>query len=125
MAGMSEEAILKVWENATEYMESWEEVIEELLDRIADLELSASGHEEFLEELEELKSNLISLKEEIDETAQKAKEGEINAEELEEYFRDFGETLSGYEADVMNLEAELPEEDLLEEEPEKDEEEEW
>ncbi len=105
MSGLSDEEILAIWESVTDFTEGWQETIAELFSRLDDLRL---GLTDALtkDRIDEIAKKLQKLRNEIEETVESAREGEMSAEDLENAFRDAGEALSAIEAEVLELELE-------------------
>jgi uncharacterized coiled-coil DUF342 family protein len=114
MRGLSDEEILAVWESVTDFTEGWHEAIAELISRLDDLKLEM-GDMDLRGNLDDLRKRLVKLRLDIEETAEAARNGEISLEDLENNFRDYGETLSSLEAEVLELELE-PEDKYYDEE---------
>lgn len=108
MKGFSDEEILAVWESVTDFTEGWQESIAELLSRLDDLKIEL-GEMDVKNTIETLRKKLLKLRMDIEETAEAARNGEMSLEDLEINFREYGETLSQIEAEVLELELE-PEE---------------
>jgi hypothetical protein len=116
MRRLTDDEIQAVWEGVTDFSEGWTEGLADLFSKLDDLMTESSDSEE-RNDLETLQKKILKLKNEIEETVDLAKEGQMSLEDLENTFRDFGESMSILETEVLELEIE-PFED-----PDEDEEE--
>jgi hypothetical protein len=117
MRRLTEDEILTAWEGVTDFSEGWTEALADLFTKLDDLMTESSDSEE-RNDLETIQKKILKLRLEIEETVDLAKDGQISIEDLENTFRDFGETLSILETEVLELEIE-PFEDLDDEEEEE------
>jgi hypothetical protein len=116
MRRLTDDEIQAVWEGVTDFSEGWTEALADLFTKLDDLMTESSDSEE-RNDLETLQKKILKLRMEIEETVDLAKEGQISLEDLENTFRDFGESMSILETEVLELEIE-PFEDLDEEDEE-------
>jgi predicted nucleic acid-binding Zn-ribbon protein len=117
MRRLTEDEILAVWEGVTDFSEGWTDALAELFSKIDDL-MSESSDTEERHDLASIQKRILKLKSEIEDTADLAKDGQISMEDLENTFRDFGESMGILETEVLELEIE-PFEDMDEEEEEE------
>ncbi len=103
--GLSDEEILGIWESVTDFTEGWHEAIGELLSRADDLKMEIEDPG-LRSTLEKIQRKLLKLRQDIDDTVESARSGEISSNDLENFFRDYGETLSSLEAELLELELE-------------------
>jgi len=103
--GLSDEEILGIWESVTDFTEGWYEAIGELLSRADDLKMEVEDPG-LKTKLEKIQRKLLKLRQDIDDTVESARNGEISSNDLENFFRDYGETLSSLEAELLELELE-------------------
>lgn len=102
MRGLTDEEILGVWTNVTDFTEGWEETIKELLDRIEESRQLSDTIDP--SKFDELRDETMRIWDEIEETIELAREGEYSIEDLEHTFRSFGEELAEIENKLLDLE---------------------
>lgn len=115
MSGFSDDEILGVWESVTDFTEGWQETIGDLLSRIQALRVEWKDLPA-KDALEDLKKRVVKLRNEIEETVDAARNGEMVLEDLENAFRDYGEELATVESELLELEVEPEYGDVDEEE---------
>ncbi len=107
--GFSFEDVMGIWAQVTDFPDGWQDHIEELLFRINELK----DQEEYTglrQKIDDLQSQVISLKKDILDTVEDALEGALSQDDIESLFREYGDLLSELEQRVIELELE-PEED--------------
>lgn len=119
MRELSDEEILAIWTTVTDYTESWQEIINDLLSRIDQMQKLAD--EEDKGYYEELREEIKQLQRDIEAVVDKARSGEISEDDLENEFRSFAEALDEYETRLLHFEWAGEEYDFEEEEEEEEE----
>jgi chromosome segregation ATPase len=113
MSGFTDDEILGVWVNVTDFTGGWQETIGDFLERINALKAEWKDYPA-QDALEDLRKRIVKLRNAIEETVEKARSGEMLLEELENAFRDHGEDLASIESELLELEVEPEYEEDLE-----------
>ncbi len=118
MRELTDEEILAVWNSVTDFTDGWEEAIREFIERVEEVQALADAADQGL--YDELKEKILELRDEIEETVERAREGEITIEDLENAFRAYGEALGEFENRLLDLEFGTDDDyqDYYDEEPE-------
>lgn len=105
MTGFTDDEILGVWESVTDFTEGWQETIGDFLSRIRALKVEWKDLPA-RDALDDLKKRIVRLRNDIEETIEAARNGEMVLEDLENAFRDYGEELASLESELLELEVE-------------------
>ncbi len=103
MNNLTDEEILATWEAVTDFTGGWDEAIRELLSRIEDFINELSNNDYLRDKLDDLKQRVVELRHRIHEVVRDAQNGELSAEDLENFFRDYGQELSMLEEELLEF----------------------
>ena len=118
MAGMTDDQILGVWQSATDELEGWWHVIGEINSYLDSLREELP--EDYTERLDYLQKRIAQIEGEIADLVERARQGEISAEDLESAFQEKYDELSEIEEELMEIESEEEIETFWEEEEEEE-----
>ncbi len=104
MRELNDEEILAIWSNATDFTDPWDEVISEYLYKIEEMKNTVEPYQQVT--VENLEAEIQRLSREIEDTVERARSGELSAEDLETTFRSIGEQLLEIETRLLELEFE-------------------